>query len=427
MLDAKKIVSLFNQNEIRKTFPQANLNHTYYYGSSIPVELTKPRLDGKPRTKSGYPWIQTIVDTHCGFALSKQVQYYNENPESKEFLKSVFEYNNVKAIDYEHFKNCILFGRSYEAVSFNGSEYKITFANPWHWVIIRDEFDNIVYAIYKQEMMKDTVYNGKLLEKSLMVHILYTPQEIVTVEGGQIISSAPHSYGKVPVVEYRISRDGLPFISDHLIKLSDNYNISRSTLGDDVKWNTDSLLAVENAQDLEIFTQQIENEDSGTTVFDLLKSIGIFPLPPGAKAEYLSRETDHEKFSLDMNSYIEEIYNASYLPHIMKLVSGEVSSSALKLLFWPLQMITWSHFMYFENGLRRRIDLINSISALVGNPTFDSYSVTPRFSIPSSNTEIYQYIGPENLPRRELYRSLENFFDDPDAAYAQFKQEQKEK
>jgi SPP1 family phage portal protein len=425
MLDAKKIIQLFAEKDIRRSDSRINLNHEYYYGSSVPAELYKNRLDGKQRTPSGYPWIKTVVDTHTGFAMSKAVNIYSEQDQAKKFIKAILAKNSCESLDFEHWKNCCLFGRSYEAISYNDGVYSITGSDPWHWVLIRDEQENVRVAIYRQQMKKNTYYKDQLLESDLDLHVCYTTNKIITIEDGKIVSSVDHVYNDIPVVEYTINKNKDPFIMANIIRMSDNYNISRSTLGDDVKWNTDSLLAVSNANDLEIFTQQIENEEKGTTVFDLLKSIGIFPLPKDAKAEYLSRETDVGKFELDMKSYMDEIYNATYIPNIFKIASGEVSSSALKLLFWPLTMQSLSHWSYFSKALNKRIGLINSIASLVGDPVLSEYELALRVNIPSSTTEVYQYIQ-DSIPKKHLFRSIDGFFSDPDEAYKDYLEEQKQ-
>jgi SPP1 family phage portal protein len=399
-------------------------NHRYYWGHSVPQQLHQRRLDGKSKTPYGFGWIRVIADIHTGFATSKPIQYFAENKQTElDFIKNIFKKNKVASKDTFHFLNCILFGRSFETIWYD-EDYRITDSTPFFWNVIYNEKNEIEYAIYKAQLAPQTVFRGRFLESATEVIYVYSKEavSIISYQGEQakIEETIPHSYGIVPVVEFNINKEKLPFISDDIIDLADSYNISRSNLQDDVKWNVDSLLMVKNFKNFQVFLQKIEDEsEDQIRMIDLIKSQGVFPVPEGSDASYLSREIQTEKFKLDQEIFLQEIYVTSYMPNVLQMSRGDLSSSALKMMFFTLNLVTEKHMEYFTNGLSKRIEIINKLSEILGNPTLYDYDINWRESMPSSDTELFQYLGKDFFPKKDLYKSI-NFFDDPDKAYEQW-------
>lgn len=411
----------------------------HFEGKSIPQELYRRRIDGREKSKNITNWTKYVANLHVGFATSNDVNYTlnglrQDDPGLSNF-EEVSQLNNLAALDSDHYRFAFLYGYSVETYSFDGITVKVTITNPNNWSFVKNENGDIVEAIYGVLLKANTYYKEDLLDKDTLLLYVYDKEEVkVFIEDNKKkelieVESYNHQFDGLPLTVFKIKRDGQPFLDDDFFSLVDDYNISRSSLSDEIKYAADSLLKM-TGTDKKHWESLLEKDETGVTSLQKLTEMGFLPVPQGGDADYLTRSTSVEKYEFGLRSTRASIHTAGCIPdltHTRIDVNGaitNISGIALKLMFAPLEMKAGEFAKVFEVSLRERVNHINSVFRKLNQATLEDYDLKLQLNIPQNHTDWLQYLSnmKDVIPIKEIYR-LMPFIEYPERVYGEFLQE----
>lgn len=395
----------------------------YYKGTQTIGELGVLRIDGRRKTSLTTNWTRYATMLHTGFLVGHPVAYINGDESGLDELKRVSKVNNIPAADSLHMANAMRHGYSVELHTFDGSDIRTEAHNPQNWQIIDDEKGHPVAAIYHIVIPAGKVHRGKVLEKPMAVFYGYDDKKIINFEGevGQELKQKDeikeHSYGRLPLVVFQLNADRSPFFSRAFYDQCDVFDVSRSSLVDDIKYNVDSLLMLKGID----YEEMLEKDDNGVSVIEKLKAMKILPLPEGADASFLLRDTDVEKFKYDLRVTRAAIHLMAAIPDLDETINGHeggtitnISGIALKLMFHAMMQQSREFELYFAQGLRDRVALLNSINDIQNRPLLNDYETAFTRNLPFNDIELVQYLpNLENVLGREDILHLLPFVKDP--------------
>lgn len=404
--------------------------HAYYHGKHTVPELTAPRIDGRRKTQDKMTWVRYIVQRHVGFLTSRPVTYLpvGDDRTGVDTLAALYRQRNLAENDGALLSDAILYGYAVEVLAMRGTGFPSLVATPaLEWRLVHDDLGAVVAAVRCVKISKGSWHEGKMLAADTDLFTLYTDSEVVRFDrtkgdnGAMVereLTRAKHEWGVVPVVEYRALASGRSFISDALLRKCDNYDVSRSSLVDEIKYNVDALLVTEGVD----YQQLLEKDEHGRSVLEKLKAVGLFPLPKDAKASYLQRTLDVEKFRFDQKATRAEIHLMGCLPDLDETIAGNegtitsISGVALKLMFHLMLEQAAEFSRNFSRGLRARIELLDRL-AQFGRPAIGDVEIQLNQNLPFADTEMLQYLpNLDGLLSREDRLRLLPFVPDARAA-----------
>jgi SPP1 family phage portal protein len=404
---------------------------TYFKGKQNIQELAGvKRLDGRAKTNARTNWTAYICDMHSGFLTTNKVNY--TLPDGKadaapvQNLSSVLAANLGAALDTGHVTNALLYGYSCEIHGFIGGEIRIRATDPLGWALVYDDAGELALAIYRATLPKGTLFRGTVLTAERQIYYAYDAQQVIVVDPTDTsaagVTRTQHYYGAVPVAVFRLSEAGETFFSDAFLDACDLYDVIRCSLADDIKYNVDALLALKKIS-IEQMLAKDPKDPNGPTVFQRLKEMGIFPMPEGADAGFITRTIDIEKFKYDLRVSRAAIHLMGRAPDLTDTVnangaSTSISGIALKLMFQLMNQKSAEFAAHFEGGLRARVRLINAVWQKIGKPALTDFLVRVQRNIPQNDIEWTQYIAnlKDVVAVRDQLRILP-FIDDPEQAF----------
>lgn len=394
----------------------------YYEGTNALTGTAAVRKDGEIFTHIVVNWYDFVASFLVGFMTSERTEYTVPEGKKKTGLDTyleVYKQNNLDAAAIEHLTNAIVYGRSVEVHSFDGKDIQITTTQPKGWVFVRDETAAIQIAVYQSKVLAGSMFQGEILKKDLILYYVYNSENVTIFKGGEDdpVSTTEHQYGRVPVVEFSVTPGRSTLFAKSFIASANAYNLTFSMLEDEIRINLNSLLMTSG---VDAATWE-EKDEHGVTAMQNTKRMGVLPLDPGQTAAWLTRNIDIAKFERSMEFSRKAIHQQGFVPDITQSLSkgavAAISGVALKLLYQPTLLKTGQYAVYYKQGLRERIELINIVNGLLNRPTLDDVDIVIRRNVPQNATEIAQYypalIMAGGISRLEVLRQLP-FIDDPE-------------
>jgi len=389
----------------------------YYDGKHKILERKEKYGDGTEKSNTVMNWIDHIVSEHAGAISSYQVssESEEEKPATDEY-KKVAENNFLDSKDLNNRRKAILYGYGVEVHSFDPKEKKIIIKNydSNEWLFLRDSDDVLTLAIRWVTLPDNTIHNGKLLKDPLEVVSVYSQQGFVHLERlseteWAVSSNGRHSYGRIPVVQWRVDEDSLGIITKALISQNDEYNVVDSANGDSVKIDVDSVLKLKGVD------SSWANENETT-----IREKRMLPLPFDSDAEYMSRTFDTVRTQDRLDRTRKHIHIMGRIPDVANIVgtTGATSGIALKLMFSPMQREVESMISFLKQGVADRIALMNAIWAKLGQPVLTDFTTTIQFLMPVNRIEEWQNInGLEGVVSKKTKLELLTDIIDPEKEY----------
>lgn len=371
----------------------------YYRGFQGIKKDFQWRKDGQERQRAVYNYISYIINQHSAFSLSNPVNYVG----NEEFNLAIDDYNqNYRELsinDLENFKNALITGYGIEVIGYSPDKgILVKTYNPTDWVLLLDDSQNILEAIYKQTIKADSVYNGELLTKDLIIYTVYDSvnRSVYHKKNGImiLISEDPHYIGRVPIVNYQILQNNKPSVTQSLIDLNNCYNLIANANSDDVLYNVDALLVLigytENA-----LTEQIEDANGNITQRNKLaemRETGAVALDQDSDIKYVSKGNVPDKVAFALETIKKQIFLEGQVVNTDEIegATGNTSGVALKMRYQPMLTAAQAFTKYFERGLRDRIDLINIINSKIGNAIIEDYTIKFTYAMPINDIELIQ-------------------------------------
>lgn len=446
---AKDVVQIWSDWQWRRD--QMEKIRLYFQGKNRIPELETLRLDGREKSKVKTNWTKYAAGLHTGFLTSHPAVYgvpegsQGGEPQALSEFRAFARQAGTAAADSENFRCALLYGFSAEPMWFDGDRQRVRTTWPWDWALVEDEDSNLKAAVRRVVLDKWAVWRGVLYPEGAVFFELYTPEKVYVYQAQQnylsiyryqflpdanaaaglrLAEEREVPYGRVPVTVYRVSEDGEPFLDDAFFHQCDAYDVTRSSMKDDIKHNVDALLKTIGFN----YEQWMETDEKGRMVLDKLKEMGILPLPDGADAGYLTRTVDVEKFRYDLKVTRASIHLMAAIPDLDETIGGNegtitnISGVALKLMFHGMIQQSADFEKHFVQGLRRRVDLWNAFQGPRGRPMLEDVEIKLKRNLPFNDTELVQYLPNLNeLLTVEDRLKLLPFVDDPEGAAARLR------
>jgi SPP1 family phage portal protein len=365
--------------------------------------------DGKKKSKIIMNWMELGVDEYVGALTSKPWQITLKDTDDDEegnavdqsgleAYRELSEQQAINIINSETLKNSLILGFALEVHSYDGENIQITTQDPREWAIIRDSATGeISVAIRRYKLPENSIFNGVMLTKPVEMQVVYTADTITTYMADTAtdqetaalawqIQGDPvkHPYGQVPIVQWALNTDMRTIISDALISQQDEYNSIDSASGDDIRAFVDAIMIC-IGQDPEWV-----RENSA-----LIRDQRMLPFNEGGDAKYLTRPQDIAPIVARLQRTRSHIHMMLKIPDTEEITgaTGDTSGIALQLRYMLMIHEASAMTLYLEQGVRRRIDLINIINAKRSEPQLVDYKITIDFTLPVNRLEEWDKIG----------------------------------
>ena len=330
-----------------------------------------------------------IVDTNTGYLLGNPVEYQASDGFNIEPLLDVYKKNVLTDLDVEIAKDIGIYGLQYEYVyADEKADPKSVEIDVENVVLVRDD------TVEHKEMfaiMYNPVFRGEKKSENLQYYeVVYVDAHIIRTyrlnENSlvQIGEDIYHSFGEVPVIEYRNNPE-LMGDFETVISLIDAYNLLQSDRVNDKEQLVDAILCFYG---MDFDAENIE---------DLKLHRVISRIPEDGKVEYLVKSLNEADTDVLRQTIESDIHKISMVPNITdENFVGNASGVAIRYKLLGFEQNIKNKERYFEKGLMKRFRLYNnflatkSVMSLVPNEEVDAMF---KRNLPSNDFVISQMIN----------------------------------
>ncbi len=425
-LNADKLNDVFSGWREKRAYMERRKQ--YYRGDHAITYRREQYADGREKTNLVTNWVKIILDRYRGAISPFQITTTVKAIEGQVATEDVAEertisvernpaWNEYYALhrnqflskkDREILSDVLLYGYAVEVHGYDSERgIKVENYDPVEWAFMRDEQDELKVAIRQREFKKGQIYRGSVLQNDIVVMDVYTDTHHCKwqkdlggdVDSWDLIEGFPrkHYYNNVPVIQWRFNEVFRSVISDAIIEQNDEYNRIDSGRGDDALAQVDCLLKIWGF-DAEFIKKNQE----------IINRWRILPLSQKDEqdAAYMSRDPNLEVFSKRLTSTRDHIHEMAGIPDVLQIIgsTGATSGIALQLMFLPMENICHDGFLFLEEGVRKRIQLINTVWKKEQKPVLDDFEVTIQFKRPVNRKEEWDSV--QNLRGIVSHRTM---------------------
>lgn len=329
-------------------------NREYYLGKQDVFELQT--ADGKPNNKICVNFIKYITDMECGYFAGQRWKYNFEDEKLGEIFASIRDNNELGNIDFNHAKNCSIYGHSFELQFIDQlGEYRMINLLPENVIMVYGdtvERSRIAAIYYANKLTKDN--------KVIQVGTVYTReyQQDFKLEGGSLVLGevTGNTTGKVAIVEYKQNeyRKGC---FDDIISLVDAYNKTISEKANDVEYFADAYLLITGIELDEATLDGIRNKK-------LLYSQDALD---NADVRFLEKPNADGSQEHLLDRIKKEVFTISGVPDMTAEDFGNASGKSLQYRMLALENTRTEKEMQFRSALRQRFkNLLTWLGKLKG-------------------------------------------------------------
>lgn len=404
-------------------------NRRYYKGEHRICGRNEKHADGKPKANVVTNFPEYVVDMYVGAITGMPYQVSKREDtgtDTAALYQEIADEASLNAVDVENLTNALVCGYGLELHEYVDSKHRVVTERPENWALIRDENGEIVFGMTRFMLDKFTMFNGEVLTSDYEIEYAYDAKSRYgymrtvanSIKGAwQEIEGAQreHYFGRVPLVEWRVTDDRQALLSKALKGQVDEYNDIDSLSGDDIRNVSDALLMIKG-----ISSSWVKDNE------DTIKRLRVLPLQDDADAAYLTKTTDTVRVNDRLARCREAIHIMAGVPDIQQVVgvTGGTSGIALQLKFMPMQQRAGAYAKVLEKCMKDRIDLLNSVIGKARGEQIENYTVTIGFQMPINRIEEWQNIGAlDGIVTRRTQLELLTDIDDPDQELEQLAQE----
>ena len=351
--------------------------------------------DIKYRTKNSIYKNNKIVVNHAKYITDINTGYLLGNPvdyRAGDFdigaVKDEYKRQTISDLDHEIAKDLSIFGRQYELVYTDGNEVKSKDIDVRNAVCIYDDtvqHNKLFGIIYRVKGGTKFSENTAKFDEI----VAYDDSEMYECSrGGEIVvgEGTPHSFGKVPLIEYRNNSETQGDFQQ-VISLIDAYNILQSDRVNDKEQLVEAILV---GYGIKMTPEQLENLRANRTLF-------VNTPKSEAQFEFLVKNLDESQVDILRQTIQEDIHKISMTPNMSDQEFANNSSGvALRFKLLAFEQSVSNKERYFEKGLLERFELYNnylvSLSKMGIVPKYEVDAVFKR-NLPQNVLELSQIIN----------------------------------
>lgn len=364
-----------------------------------------------------------ITDMNVGFMTGNPVKYTADKGKSIDDVLEALNKIDIHKHDVELEKDLSVFGYTYEllylkqtspvvSIDNNGNEkqipnteLRVEVIDPRAAIVVTDDTveHEPLFAVFIQS--KEDL-EGKADGYSITV---YMPKKIVefrTKSSMQLsdddkpVKEIENVFNAVPLIEYRNNEERQGDF-EQLISLIDAYNLLQTDRISDKEAFVDALLVTFG------FGLGEDNDD--------MKSLknGVLEAPSredGADVSWLTKSFDETQVNLLSQSIEDDIHKVSYVPNMNdEKFMGNVSGEAMKFKLFGLENLISIKKRYFFDGIRRRLNLIQTlVNVKGGNADVSGCDISLAPNIPVNLSDVVNSVRSADgvIPRKITYSWL---------------------
>lgn len=370
-----------------------------------------------------------ITDMNVGFMTGNPVKYTADKDKSIDDVLDVLKNADIHKHDIELEKDLSVFGYGYELLYLKATdpeitldeagneketpntELKIEVIDPRAAIVVTDDTveHDPLFAVFVQPKRD---LDGRIDGYSVTV---YMPKRVVEFRtkmamelsgDDDIVYDGENLFNTVPLIEYRNNEERQGDF-EQLISLIDAYNLLQTDRISDKEAFVDAILVT--------FGFGLAEDD------DDLKALknGVLNAPSredGADISWLTKSFDETQVNLLSQSIENDIHKISYVPNMNdEKFMGNVSGEAMKFKLFGLENLLSIKKRYFFDGLRRRLNMVQTIVNIKGaNNDVSGCDIDLAPNIPVNLSDVVNNIRNADgiIPRKITYGWLPQV-DDP--------------
>ncbi len=306
-----------------------------------------------------------VTDMNLGFMLGNPVAYTPGEGKNINPVIESFDEMGVKKHDRELGKDISVFGYGLEMhylTLLNDTPVpRIKCIDPRGMFLVTDDTvdGHPLFAVRYIEKFdledKSIGYNVEVYTPNWF--ILYRIKDLEMKEASRL-KITRHFYYDVPVVEFRNNEEKQGDF-EQAISLINAYNILQSDRINDKEAFIDAILV--------LYGFSLEEDDGESQEKKELKSDGetVLNAPSkeeGAAVEWLTKTFDESSVDILSKSIEKDIHKVTYTPNLNdESFAGNISGEAMKYKLFGLLQLLVTKTGYFEDGLKRRLQLMQNI------------------------------------------------------------------
>ena len=326
-----------------------------------------------------------ITDTNVGYLLGNPVDYQASNEYNIEPILDEYKKQTINDLDSELAKDISIFGKQYEYVyADENADPKSCESDNKHTIIVYDdtvEHNKLFGLIYRPIMEGDKFKCWEIIFVDKIEKCVYRSY---TKRLQKIEKGTPHSFGDVPIIEYKNNPE---FLGDFepVLSLIDAYNLLQSDRVNDKEQLVDAILCMYG---IDFSSEQAE----------MLKSSRMLAnIPVDGKVEYLVKTLQEDDVDILRQNLENDIHKISMVPNMSdENFVGNSSGVAIRYKLLAFEQNIKNKERYMEKGLMERFKLYNNFlvtkSKMQEVPIEEVDAVFTR-NLPSNDYETSQMIN----------------------------------
>ena len=361
--------------------PKLNKYKNYYDG--VQKILQKSYADeSKPCNKTVINYCKNIVDSYCGYLATPGYISYKGN-EDIEDIMNILKYNDYQAEDADFLLDALVYGIAAELMYIDASGHtRFRLINPtqcfgiyddsltgdlthfvrWYKASEWDNTDKYLVDVYSDYDIKHYTMNSK------NGYLQYRGEE-------------PHYFSQCPANIFYLPDEKSIF--DCVIGLQDAANELLSAEIDDYSAFCDAYLLLTDVD--------AEAEDIAA-----MKENRVLILPPGASAEWLTKNANDAQVENILKRIHDSIYRVAQCPDFSSesFVGGVSSGIAIQYRLTGMETRAGKIEALMKKALQRRVEIICGIASLkLGEEVFRDIDISFKRNIPEDITATINIIN----------------------------------
>lgn len=325
-------------------------------------------------------YCKIITDTYSGYIVGKPVSYSaNENIED---VQEIINYNDSQAEDMTWCTNALIYGVGYELQWIDKySQVRYSQINPLNAFAIYDNTLECELLYFVRWYDADSIDNSDLV----YIEVYSTEKKVIYKSNGilgklSFVEEKENHFKDVPVSVFYLN-DNRENIFNQIISLNDAYNELQSSEIDDFNAWVDAYLTLSGA-------------DADADDIADMKKDRVLILPEGAKAEWLTKNTNDTQIVNLLNNIKENIFKITACPDMADKTFLAQSGTALAYKLVGFENVASGIVTNFKRAIQRRIELIcNILNLKASEAVWRDINISFVRNLPSNVTETIQLVN----------------------------------
>ena len=350
--------------------PKLQRYYNYYIGQQN--ILSKYYVDtSKPCNRTVINYCQNITNSYSGYMASPGFISYHSDNDIEEIM-DILRYNDYQEQDAAYLHSMLVYSRAAELM-YHDEEGKTRF---------RLITPTTCFGVYDDTLSGDLIYFVRMYKASdwdgseeylvdVYDDVLIKHYKMIGNNGTPIyINEEPHNYSQIPAnIAYMPDEKS---IFDCIMSKQDSINELVSAEMDEINAFCDAYLVFEGAE--------IDDEDA-----QRMKTNRVLQLPEGAKAYWLTKNTNNAQLESNRKFLHDSIYRDAQCPDFSSdsFTGGVASGISIQYKLTGMETKAAVIEAIFKKALQRRIEILcGEVSLKLGEEVFRDVEIKCKRNIP---------------------------------------------